>query len=129
MRPVIATASVCVVPLRIGSGTRLKILEAAAMGKAIVSTHLGVEGLKFVNGRELLLADEPQAFAQAVAILLADPDRRQALGQAARRRVEDEYSLPVLQSAVRAVIAASLLKLPAGGGRQQSHCDKRMACP
>jgi glycosyltransferase involved in cell wall biosynthesis len=101
MRPIIANAAVCVVPLRIGSGTRLKILEAAAMGKAIVSTRLGAEGLEFVPGQEILLADEPEEFAAAVADLLANQFRRLALGRAARRRVEGHYDLSTLRSAVQ----------------------------
>ena len=105
MRPEIARAAVCVVPLRIGSGTRLKILEAAAMAKPIVSTRVGAEGLDFVDGREIVLADEPEAFAGAVADLLGDASRRLELGQAARRRVVESYSLPVLRTALRAAFA------------------------
>ncbi len=101
MRTEIAKATVCVVPLRIGSGTRLKILEAGAMAKPVVSTHLGAEGLEFANGREILVHDDPRGFADAVAGLLVDPVRRSALGQAARRRVKRSYSLAVLQKAVR----------------------------
>jgi len=101
MRPIIAEAAVCVVPLRIGSGTRLKILEAAAMGKAIVSTRLGAEGLEFVPGEEIILADEPEEFAAAVADLLANQSRRVTLGRAARRRVEGHYDLSTLGTAVR----------------------------
>jgi glycosyltransferase involved in cell wall biosynthesis len=101
MRPIIAKAAVCVVPLRIGSGTRLKILQAAAMGKAIVSTRLGAEGLEFVPGEEIILADEPKEFAARVADLLADQSRRVALGGAARRRVELHYDLSTLRTAVR----------------------------
>ena len=97
----IAKAAVCVVPLRIGSGTRLKILEAAAMAKPIVSTRIGAEGLDFVDGEEIILADRPEAFARAVADLLADPLRRQMLGNAARRRVERQYSLAALRISVR----------------------------
>jgi glycosyltransferase involved in cell wall biosynthesis len=105
MRLEIARAAVCVVPLRIGSGTRLKILEAAAMAKPIVSTRVGAEGLDFVDGREIVLADEPKAFVGAVVDLLRDSSRRRELGRAARRRVEECYSLPVLQTAVRAAFA------------------------
>jgi polysaccharide biosynthesis protein PslH len=101
MRPFISRSSVCVVPLRIGSGTRLKILEAAAMAKPIVSTSLGAEGLDFIPGQEIMIADEPQAFAHAVANLLADAPRRCALGQGARRRVEEQYSLPHLHVALQ----------------------------
>ena len=105
MREVIAKAAVCVVPLRIGSGTRLKILEAAAMAKAVVSTHLGAEGLEFADGKEIVLLDEPEKFSEAVASLLADPSRRQALGQAARRRVEETYSPRVLRHTVRQALS------------------------
>ena len=105
MRAEIAKAAVCVVPLRIGSGTRLKILEAAAMAKPIVSTRLGAEGLDFVEEEEIVLADEPEAFARAVAGLLGNASHRQELGQAARRRVEESYSLSVLRTAVRAALA------------------------
>lgn len=105
MRAEITRAAVCVVPLRIGSGTRLKILEAAAMSKPIVSTRVGAEGLDFVADREIVLADEPQAFAGAVADLLGGSARRRELGQAARRRVEECYSLPVLRAALRGAFA------------------------
>ena len=105
MRAEMAKAAVCVVPLRVASGTRLKILEAAAMAKPVVSTGVGAEGLEFVNRREIVLADEPQTFAREVADLLTDASRRQALGQAARRRVEQQYSFPVLRTAVRHALA------------------------
>jgi glycosyltransferase involved in cell wall biosynthesis len=100
MRLPIAKAAVCLVPLRIGSGTRMKILEAAAMGKPIVSTALGAEGLEFIDGSEILIADRPHAFAEAVAGLLSDPARRRSLGRAARRRVEQQYSMPVLRESL-----------------------------
>jgi glycosyltransferase involved in cell wall biosynthesis len=105
MLPEFARAGVFVVPLRIAGGTRLKILEAAAMAKPIVSTTVGAEGLDFVHCKEILLADEPNMFAGAVADLLNDAARRQELGQAARRRVEESYSLPVLRTALRAAFA------------------------
>ena len=105
MRVEIARASVCVVPLRIATGTRVKILEAAAMAKPIVSTRIGAEGLDFVDGSEIMLADDPHDFARAVADLLADPDHRRALGQAARRRVEQQYSLMALRDALRTALA------------------------
>jgi len=101
MRTQIAAAAVCVVPLRIGSGTRLKILEAAAMAKPIVSTSLGAEGLEFLKGEEILLEDNPSAFAGAVVQLLKAPADRKCLGQAARKRAEQLYSFPVLQSCLR----------------------------
>jgi glycosyltransferase involved in cell wall biosynthesis len=92
VRPHVDEAAVYVVPLRAGSGTRLKIFEAFAMGKAVVSTTLGAEGLDVEPGRNVILADEPDDFARAVVALLADRDRRQALGHAARALVEERYS-------------------------------------
>ena len=104
MRDEIAKAAVCVVPLRIGSGTRLKILEAGAMAKSIVSTPLGAEGLELREGEEIVLAKEPEVFAEAVASLLRDAGRRHALGRAARLRVEKHYSFPVFQAALRGAL-------------------------
>jgi glycosyltransferase involved in cell wall biosynthesis len=92
VRPYIAGACVYVIPLRIGGGTRLKVLEAMAIGKPIVSTSLGCEGFQgLVPGRELSLADTPEEFAQQVIGLLDDASRRERLGQAARRFVEEQY--------------------------------------
>jgi sugar transferase (PEP-CTERM/EpsH1 system associated) len=83
MRPFFRAAEVVVVPLRRGGGTRLKILEAAASGRAIVSTSLGAEGLGFRDGTELLVADPAPAFAQAVVNLIQDEARRQQLERGA----------------------------------------------
>ncbi len=105
LRPIIAKAAVCVVPLRIGSGTRLKILEAAAMAKPIVSTTLGAEGLEFCDGKEILLEDQPRAFAEAVACLLAAPHRSKSLGDAARVAVERQYSIAALRLQLRELLA------------------------
>lgn len=92
VRPYVAEAAVCVVPLRVGGGTRLKIFEALAMGKAVVSTAVGAEGLPLVPGQHYLRADEPDDFARAVVSLLRDPARRQALGAAGHRLVKERYS-------------------------------------
>jgi glycosyltransferase involved in cell wall biosynthesis len=92
VRPYVAEASVYVVPLRVGGGTRLKIFEALAMGKAVVSTRVGAEGLPIVSDRHFLQADGPAAFARAVISLLKDPARRRALGMAGRSLVEERYS-------------------------------------
>jgi glycosyltransferase involved in cell wall biosynthesis len=88
MRPYFHQASVVVVPLLHGGGTRLKILDAAACGKPIVSTSVGAEGLNFVDGRDLLLADSAPPFAQTVVRLLANPDRQAELSRCARRAAE-----------------------------------------
>lgn len=101
MRIEIARATVCVVPLRLGSGTRLKILEAAAMGKPVVSTSVGVEGLEFTQGEDILIEDRPVEFAHVVADLLSDPQRCRSLGEAARRNTEKHYGRPALVAALR----------------------------
>ncbi|HWW13943.1 MAG TPA: glycosyltransferase [Candidatus Dormibacteraeota bacterium] len=92
IRPYLARGSVCIVPLRIGGGTRLKIFEAMAMGKAVVSTTVGAEGLPVSPGENILLADTPSDFADAVAALFRDPEQRQRLGTAARTLVQENYS-------------------------------------
>ena len=92
VRPAIAEGSIYVVPLRAGSGTRIKIFEALAMGKAVVSTTVGAEGLALESGRHFLPADTPHDFAHAVIRLLRDPVRRQALGCAGRALVDANYS-------------------------------------
>jgi len=92
VRPYVAEAAVYVVPLRIGGGTRLKIFEALAMGKAVVSTSVGAEGLPLTPGQHFLQADSPEDFAKAVLTLLGDVPRRRAIGEAGRRLVEARYS-------------------------------------
>jgi sugar transferase (PEP-CTERM/EpsH1 system associated) len=94
IRPFLARDSVCIVPLRIGGGTRLKIFEAMAMGKAVVSTTVGAEGLPVQSGENILLADTPHAFAESVLSLLRDVKQRRRLGTAARTLVEENYSWP-----------------------------------
>jgi sugar transferase (PEP-CTERM/EpsH1 system associated) len=91
VRPYMQDAAVFVVPLRIGGGTRLKIFEAMAMGKAVVSTTVGAEGLPVDNGEHLLVADEPHLFARAVVRLFRDVERRRALETAARKLVVERY--------------------------------------
>lgn len=105
MREVIAKASVCVVPLRIGSGTRLKILEAAAMAKPIVSTKLGAEGLEFHHGGEIMIADGPEEFSAQIAELIQSPETARRMGEAARALVEERYSFAVLRSAIRRTLS------------------------
>jgi glycosyltransferase involved in cell wall biosynthesis len=92
VRPYIAEAAVYVVPLRAGGGTRLKIFEALAMRKAVVSTTVGAEGLGLTPDREFVAADDADSFAAAVVSLLWDPARRRALGCAGRALVESRYS-------------------------------------
>jgi glycosyltransferase involved in cell wall biosynthesis len=88
----LARARVAIVPLRAGSGTRFKILEAWAAGRAVVSTSIGAEGLGAVDGEHLLLADTPERFAGAVSALLDSADLRGRLGRAGRRLYEERFT-------------------------------------
>ncbi len=91
VRPYYAQAAVSIVPLRAGSGTRLKILESMALGRPVVSTSIGCEGLDVEDGRHLLIANTPQRFAECVTRLLIDPALRERIAAEARRLVEQRY--------------------------------------
>jgi polysaccharide biosynthesis protein PslH len=91
VRPYIDRAAAYVIPLRIGGGTRLKVFEAMAMEKAIVSTSIGVEGLRVTDGEDVLIADSPRAFAQAVLRVLIERDFAATLGRRAGAKVRTEF--------------------------------------
>ncbi|MCX6890324.1 MAG: glycosyltransferase [Verrucomicrobia bacterium] len=99
VRPYFKRAAVALVPLRIGSGTRLKILEAMSQGNPVVSTRKGAEGIEAQDGEHILLADEPATFAQAVMRLLADRTLFNQMRQRARKFVEDRYDWDVVGEA------------------------------
>lgn len=96
IRPYVARAKVYIVPLRVGGGTRLKILDALAMGKAVVTTSVGCEGLEVIDGQEVLIRDTPEAFAAAVKDILCEEDLRTRLSIAARERAVQTYDWDVL---------------------------------
>lgn len=96
IRPFVASSACFIAPLRVGGGTRLKILDAWSMGKAVVSTSIGCEGLAAVDGVNIRIADTPQAFAEATSQILSDGDLRSRLGEAARQTVERYYAWRVI---------------------------------
>jgi sugar transferase (PEP-CTERM/EpsH1 system associated) len=106
IRPFVQRAAVYVVPLRIGGGTRLKIFEAMAMGKAVVSTTIGAEGLPVRSGHDLMIADKPEDFANITVALLRDPDRRAQIGRTARALVEQGYSWESVAKPFESVLKA-----------------------
>jgi glycosyltransferase involved in cell wall biosynthesis len=108
VREFVADAAVYIVPLRVGGGTRLKIFEALAMGKAVVSTTIGAEGLPLQHGRHFLQADTPQAFADSVVALLQDQQLRERIGAAGRELVEARYSWAQVASEFESLIKASI---------------------
>ena len=96
VRPFVAKAHAYAIPLRVGSGTRIKVFEAMAMGCPVVSTGLGVEGLDVTPGTHYLRADDAAGFAAALLVLLGDGGRREALAGAARDLVETRFSWPAV---------------------------------
>jgi glycosyltransferase involved in cell wall biosynthesis len=121
LRPHLAAAATVVVPLRLGGGTRLKIVEAMAMGKAIVSTALGAEGIEAVRGRDLLVENQPAAFADAVNRLLAEPSLAARIGRSARQLAEQRYAWSAaartLERFYREILDGSSGQLPSASGR------------
>jgi len=101
VRPYLAAAACFIAPLRVGGGTRLKLLDAWAMGKAIVSTSIGAEGLDARHNVDILLADTEAAFAEAIASVLGDAGLRDRLGRAGRRTAEERFSWSVIARQVR----------------------------
>jgi glycosyltransferase involved in cell wall biosynthesis len=85
-------ASIFIVPLRIGGGTRIKIFEAMAMGRVVVSTAVGAEGLPVRHNENIILADKPEDFARQVVELLRNSLLRTQISRAARALVEENYS-------------------------------------
>jgi sugar transferase (PEP-CTERM/EpsH1 system associated) len=124
IRPHLSGAAVAVAPLHIGGGTRLKILEALAMGTAVVSTSVGCEGLDVQNGHHLLVADEPGAIADSVIALLRNPQRREALGREGRRRVVTQYDWRVLGQRLETALTDLLVQ---GRGRLVNDGDETAA--
>ncbi len=104
IRPVVARSWITIVPLQVGGGTRLKILESLALGTPVVSTSKGAEGLALEDGKHLLIADTPQAFSQAVVRLLEDPHLRARLGETGRERVRQLYDWKQIGEVLRAYL-------------------------
>lgn len=108
IRSPVAQSAVCVVPLRQGGGTRLKILEAMALGVPVVATAKGAEGLEVVDGEHLLTADDPAAFAEATLRLLSDAPLRARLIPNARALVEVHYDWEIIGAQFVNLVEASL---------------------
>lgn len=103
--PYYGDADLSVVPIRFGGGTRIKILEALMLGRPVVSTTIGAEGLDFRDGKEIMIADEALAFAEACAKLLADPDYAGALSSRGRQAVIDRFGEVRIQEIFRDLLA------------------------
>lgn len=107
VRPYLEAATVFAVPIRIGGGTRLKIFEAMAMGKAVVSTTVGAEGLDVSPGLHVMVVDDPRGFADAVVALFRDVERRRQLEQAGRSLVIDRHDWSAVAVSLEHALAAT----------------------
>lgn len=117
VRPFMERARVAVVPLKSGSGTRLKILEAFSMGLPVVSTTIGVEGIEVIDGTHLLIADSPMDFTNAIQRLLQDIELSKRIGEAGRDLVISKYSWQSIQSDLRAAYQSLKVRMHAS-----NHC-------
>jgi len=112
LRTVLRGAAVVVVPLRVGGGTRLKVLEAMSMARPVVSTAIGAEGIAARSGEDLVIADDARAFGAAVADLLDDPAKAAAIGESGRSLVSRHYDW----SHIGGILGGSLGELAGPGG-------------
>jgi polysaccharide biosynthesis protein PslH len=109
VRPLVAGSSLCVVPLRQGGGTRLKILEAMALGTAVVATSKGAEGLDVSPGIDITIADDAAGFADAVIGLLGDPARSACQAAAARDLIRRQYTWDLVGTQMEAVLQQAIM--------------------
>jgi glycosyltransferase involved in cell wall biosynthesis len=116
VRPFISKHALYIIPLRIGGGTRIKVYEAMAMGKAVVSTAVGVEGLPVTTDENVVIADDPESFARAVIELLQNRQMRIRIERAAREFVEKNVSWDSAADAFRDICYHLI--------RQQNHSSK-----
>lgn len=110
-------AAVVVVPLRVGGGTRLKIYEAMAMGRAVVSTSVGAEGLDVRNGEDIVLTDDPPKFSEAVATLLEDIPQRRRYERAAAESAA-RFDWPAVGARFEEILEAQLVSRMSGNGQR-----------
>ena len=125
VRPYLEEASVVVVPLWQGAGTRLKILEALAMSKAVVSTPIGAEGIKAEHGQHILLAETPETLANAVVQVLRDRPSQAELGQQGRALVESRYGWEALATLLETVYERTLRMHPPMAPASQGVPDRQ----
>lgn len=101
VRPYVAGAGVFVAPMRAGSGTKIKVLNAMAQGKAVVTTTIGAEGIEAKVGEEILIADSAEAFAEKTVHLLRHPDVARRVGERARAVIEKKYDWEIIREKIR----------------------------
>ncbi len=123
IKPYIARSAVYVAPLWLGTGMRVKILEAWGMAKPVVTTSVGSQGIDCTPGEDVLIADDPQGFAAQTVRLLKDKALREKLGRNGRRRVETEYDWEIIIRQVEEMYDKILTE--SRGGREQGSCGAK----
>jgi len=121
-------ATVMVVPLRAGSGIKLKILQAMAAGVPVVTTSIGAEGMGVIHGREVMIADDSEQFARCTVQLLNDPERRRRMGELGRRFVRERFASDNARREVLEFYSSQFSK-SAGGHRTQPDLGATCAAP
>ena len=116
VRPYVRKCAVYVVPLRVGGGTRLKVLDALAQGKAIVSTSVGCEGIAVTSGRDIVIEDEPARFSARVSALFSDAAMRRQLGIAARQLTMSRYDWSAIGQDLQNLYQNIVEQKPSAGG-------------
>jgi glycosyltransferase involved in cell wall biosynthesis len=112
VRPLYVEANLVIVPTTVSAGTNVKVLEAMAMRRAIVSTSSGCAGLSLVHGHSVWIADTPEAFAAGIATLINDPERRESIAAAARAHAERHFDWSAIGERQRRLIAECLEVAP-----------------
>jgi sugar transferase (PEP-CTERM/EpsH1 system associated) len=123
VRVYLSRAHVCVAPLRVARGIQNKVLEAMAMGKAVVSTPQAFEGIRAVAGEEIVIADDADAFADDVIALLRDKGQARAVGDKARARVVSDYAWEANLRVLDRLLAprSEPVSSPAAASREAAH--------
>src|SRR3990170_426024 len=106
VRPYLAQAIACIVPIRVGGGTRLKILDDLACGRAVISTSVGCEGIDVTPGRNILIGDSPREFADQVIKVCTDAKLVMSLGMEGRKLVEEKYSWNLIGERLNAIMSS-----------------------
>ncbi|NIR50946.1 glycosyltransferase [candidate division KSB1 bacterium] len=122
VRPYVADAEVFIAPLRAGSGTKIKILNAMAQGKPVVTTSVGAEGIDAEPEKEIIVADESEKFAERIVFLLQHPDRAKRIGLRARKLIERTYDWRLISRTIQDVYADLEKNVPENLDLQRNGC-------
>ncbi|MBN1540587.1 glycosyltransferase [candidate division KSB1 bacterium] len=118
VRPFMEKAAIFIAPLKSGGGTKVKVLNAMSMARAVVTTSIGAEGILAMPGKEIVIADHPEDFAEQVIRLLQNPQQAKAIGKAARQRIQETYDWSIVAAEMERLYGALVEKIK----NHQSYC-------